>query len=69
MSATHIGSSVTLEFTNVDGGAWPNQTYVCNGAPAPEGTGIGIAGWNGTGWLDNFGGRSRVYIPLIVRAS
>ncbi len=56
MSATRVGNDVTIEFTNVDGGAQPDQTYVCSGAPAPEGTGIGIVGYVGIARLDNFGG-------------
>ncbi len=55
MKATRVGNDVTIEFTNVDGGTQPDQTYVCTGAPAPEGTGIGILGWNGIARLDNFG--------------
>lgn len=54
MRATRVGSDVTIEFTNIDGGGG-SQTYVCSGAPAPEGTGIGILGWNGSARLDNFG--------------
>ena len=52
---TRVGNDVTLEFTNVDGGAQPPQTYVCSGAPAAEGTGIGILGYAGYARLDNFG--------------
>jgi hypothetical protein len=55
MAATRVGSTVTIEFTNVDGGTKPDQTYVCTGAPAPEGTGIGILGYGGIARLDNFG--------------
>jgi hypothetical protein len=55
MRATRVGSDVTIEFTNIDGGAQPPQTYVCSGAPAPEGTGIGILGYAGIARLDNFG--------------
>ena len=56
MAVERVGDTVTIEFTNVDGGAQPDQTYVCNGAPAPEGTGIGIVGYAGIARLDNFGG-------------
>ncbi len=56
MRATRVGTTVTLEFTNIDGGAQPNQTYVCNGAPPPEGTGIGIGGYAGVARMDNFAG-------------
>ena len=55
MRATRVGNDVTIEFTNIDGGAQPPQTYVCSGAPAPEGTGIGILGYAGIARLDNFG--------------
>ncbi|MBN1136126.1 MAG: hypothetical protein JXM73_06055, partial [Anaerolineae bacterium] len=54
MRATRAGSDVTIEFTNIDGGGG-SQTYVCSGAPAPEGTGIGILGYAGIARLDNFG--------------
>jgi PKD repeat protein len=56
MKATRVGNDVTIEFTNIDGGAQPPQTYVCSGAPAPEGTGIGILGYSGLDLMDNFGG-------------
>jgi hypothetical protein len=62
---TRVGNDVTLEFTNVDGGAQPPQTYVCSGAPAPEGTGIGILGYAGYARLDNFGGPGDVQEPDI----
>lgn len=56
MKATRVGNEVTLEFTNIDGGAQPPQTYVGSGAPAVEGTGIGIVGYDGYARLDNFAG-------------
>ncbi|HOR83625.1 MAG TPA: hypothetical protein PK137_07945 [Anaerolineaceae bacterium] len=55
MKAARKGSTVTLTFSNVDGGAQPDQVYVCNGAPAPEGDKIGIAGYNFVSRVDNFG--------------
>lgn len=46
--------TVTIEFSNIDGGPG-TQTYVCTGAPPPEGTGIGIVGYQGTSAsMDNF---------------
>jgi|GEM_PF-1179273 len=73
MRATRVGNDVTLSFTNIDGGAQPDQTYVCSGAPAPEGTGIGILGYAGFARLDNFGlpggGPVRVAITFDVRAT
>ena len=54
MAAWRVGDVVTIEFTNVDGGSQPDQTYVCEGAPEPEGTGIGIVGYDATARLDNF---------------
>jgi hypothetical protein len=56
MAATRVGNTVTIQFTNVDGGGQPDQTYVCDGAPDPEGTGIGIVGYVGIARIDNFGG-------------
>jgi hypothetical protein len=55
MKATRAGDTVTIVFSNVDGGAQPSQTYVCNGAPPAEGNGIGILGFSGIARLDNFG--------------
>ncbi len=55
MKARRIGSDVTIEFTNIDGGAQPDQVYVCSGAPPPEGAGVGIVGYAGIARLDNFG--------------
>ncbi len=54
MKATRSGTTVTIEFTNIDGGALADQTYVCTGAPAAEGTGVGIAGYAGLARMDNF---------------
>ncbi|RJP46856.1 MAG: IPTL-CTERM sorting domain-containing protein [Desulfobacteraceae bacterium] len=56
MKATRVGDVVTIEFTDIDGGAQPPQTYVSPGAPPAEGTGIGIVGYVGIARLDNFGG-------------
>jgi hypothetical protein len=41
---------------------------VCSGAPAPEGTGIGILGWEGSARLDNFGlpgGENTMHVGFI----
>jgi hypothetical protein len=68
MKATRAGDVVTIEFTNVDGGAQPPQTYVCSGAPAVEGTGVGILGYEGSARLDNFavaGAVSADTIPVL----
>lgn len=54
MRATRSGTTVTIEFTNIDGGAQANQTYVCSGAPPAEGTGVGIGGYAGIARMDNF---------------
>jgi len=55
MVATRVGDDVTIVFSNIDGGAQPDQTYVCSGAPAREGIGIGILGYAGIAQMDNFG--------------
>ncbi len=55
MKASRLGDTVTITFSNIDGGIQADQTYVCTGAPAPEGTGIGIAGLSGISRMDNFG--------------
>ncbi|MCK5378934.1 MAG: hypothetical protein KAJ78_05985 [Acidobacteria bacterium] len=46
---------VTIDFTNIDGGALPDQQYICTGAPAAEGPAIGIGGWEARSSIDNFG--------------
>jgi hypothetical protein len=66
MKAMRIGDSVTLKFTNIDGGSQPDQVYTCNGAPAREGTGIGIAGLNNVSRMDNFGvDTGKVYLTSL----
>lgn len=55
MSARRVGDTVTLVFSNVDGSTQPTQTYTCTGAPPPEGSGIGILGYNAIARMDNFG--------------
>lgn len=47
--------TVTIDFTNIDGGAQPDQQYVCTGAPAAEGPAIGIGAWMSRSSIDNFG--------------
>ena len=47
-------NTVTITLSNIDGGAGTQQ-YVCTGAPATGGTGIGIgSGVSSNGKLDNF---------------
>ena len=61
MRASRSGSTVTIEFTNVNGGTLQNQTYVCSGAPTPPGNKIGVVGYaNNTAQLDNFSDGSTV---------
>jgi len=54
MKATRVWDTVTLVFSNIDGGTQPSQTYVCDGAPYPEGNGVGIIGLQGYAKIDNF---------------
>jgi len=54
MKATQEGTTVTIEFTNVDGGTLPDQTYVCTGAPAPAGSMAGINGYAMIAQVDNY---------------
>lgn len=49
------GTTATMTFTNIDGGAG-TQSYTCTGAPATGGTGIGMGGYAGVASLDNFAG-------------
>ncbi|MEO0423354.1 MAG: hypothetical protein AAF184_13515 [Pseudomonadota bacterium] len=55
MTATRSGSDVIVELTNVDQGSKADQTYVCSGAPAPEGESIGVHGFASLAQLDDFG--------------
>jgi hypothetical protein len=55
MKASRSGSTVTINFTNVNGGSLANQTYVCNGAPAPVGDKIGVQSYSdNAATIDNF---------------
>jgi hypothetical protein len=48
--------TVTIDFIDIDGGAQPDQQYICTGAPAPEGPGIGIGTYGeNLVRIDNFG--------------
>lgn len=59
MRALRMGSNVAVQFTHVNGGALPDQTYICLGAPSPVGASIGVVGYaNSTARLDNFRGCS-----------
>ena len=74
MAVTLVGTTVTMTFSSIDGGA-AIQTYVCGGAPVSGG--IGIGGFATRARLDNFstGGSAPVSLPgtnqwaLIVLAS
>ncbi|MEN6575732.1 MAG: hypothetical protein ABFD90_05260 [Phycisphaerales bacterium] len=48
-----VGSTVTMTFSNIDGGPG-TQVYVATGAPNTGGNGIGICGYDGYAILDNF---------------
>lgn len=54
MLASRTGSTVTIRFTNVNGGALPDQAYVCDGAPTPPGGTIGTHGYADIAKIDNF---------------
>ena len=55
MFAVRQGSTVTVLFTRVNGGALPDQSFTCDGAPAPVGSSVGIASYaKATAQLDNF---------------
>lgn len=54
MRVIRTGDTVTIKFTHVDYGAQPDQTYICTGAPSPDGTGIGIGGYANQAQMDNF---------------
>ncbi len=62
MQAIRSGSTVTINFTNINGGALANQSYTCTGAPAAIGNKIGVGGYAGSAaQLDNFGDGTAVY--------
>jgi hypothetical protein len=59
------GSTVTMTFSNIDGGTG-TQTYVCTGAPASGGSGIGIASYTvNYGSIDNFSVAPTQYFDVI----
>ena len=53
--------TVTIDLTNVNGGALPDQHHVCAGAPPAEGGGYGMGGYAGLAAIDNF---SDNFIPV-----
>ncbi len=57
MRVERVGTTVTMTFSNINGGSG-TQTYTCNAAPATGGTGIGMGGYAGTSWLDNYAGEA-----------
>lgn len=46
--------AVTIDLTNVNGGALSDQQYQCTGAPPAEGPAIGMGGYTGRASIDNF---------------
>ena len=51
-----VARDVTIDLTNIDGGALNDQQYVCPGAPAAEGPALGIGTYgNSAVRIDNFG--------------
>ena len=53
--------TVTIDLTNVNGGALADQHYVCTGAPPAEGGVYGMGGYAGLAAIDNF---SDNFIPV-----
>ena len=50
------GRTVTIDLTNIDGGALADQQYICTGAPPAEGPALGIGTFgNNDVRIDNFG--------------
>jgi hypothetical protein len=64
MRAERSGSTVTIKLSNVDYGGLPDQTYVCEGAPAAIGDKIGVLGRHPdethTPRIANFGNGSEI---------
>ncbi len=48
-----IGNDLYIDLTNIDGGAQPDQNYVCSGAPSVPGNLAGMRFWE-NGRLDNW---------------
>ena len=69
MKVTLEGTTVTMTFSKIDGGT-ATQTYVCSGAPATGGAGIGIGGYANKARLDNFSaGGSPPPVPVPIAYS
>ena len=49
-----VARTVTIDFTNVNGGAGAPQQYVCVSAPPPEGPAVGMGGYAAQATIDNF---------------
>lgn len=67
MKAELSGNTVTITFSNIDGGSG-TQTYVCNGAPNTGSNGIGIASYTiNAGRIDNFAAQvqQQVAVPTM----
>jgi len=58
-----VGSTVTMTFSNIDGGTG-TQTYTCTEAPATGGSGVGIAGYSGVSRIDNFAAATTAAVSL-----
>ena len=63
-----VGTTVTMTFSNIDGGAG-TQSYTCTGAPATGGTGIGMGGLANVASLDNFAGAGAGPVAAAIPAA
>ena len=52
MRVEKVGTTVTMTFSNIDGGT-AIQEYICINAPESGGSGIGIGGYEGNASIDN----------------
>jgi hypothetical protein len=68
MRVEQSGTTVTMTFSNIDGGAG-TQVYTCNGAPTTGGAGIGIGGFNNVASLDNFAGEATPIVGIPTAGS
>lgn len=64
MRAELNGNTVTITFENIDGGSG-TQTYVCSGAPATGGNGVGIVGYASASKIDNFAAAIASPLPSV----
>ncbi|MGI0118736.1 hypothetical protein [Zooshikella sp. RANM57] len=72
LEARRSSSAISIFITNaVDAGGNPvaDQSYVCTGAPKPEGDRIGVHGYRGRALIDNFSNGYTILDPFFFNGS